>query len=65
LRDIHVFVPSFKRDIPAITARISRDLFHADLVLHEARINGSIGEDFSSDLYASAIWRSARNVAAE
>jgi cation diffusion facilitator CzcD-associated flavoprotein CzcO len=79
LKDIHVFnpaafvsfglpvgdIPSFKRDIPAITARISRDLFLADLVSHEARINGSIGEDFSSDLYASAIWRSPQHVAAE
>ena len=54
LKNIHVFNPSafvsfglpigdvlsFKRDIPAITARISRDLFLADLRSHEARING-------------------------
>jgi cation diffusion facilitator CzcD-associated flavoprotein CzcO len=79
LKDIHVFnpaafvsfglpvgdIPSFKRDIPAIVARISRDLFLADLASHEARINGSIDEDFGADLYASAIWRSSQNVAAE
>jgi FAD-dependent urate hydroxylase len=79
LKDIHVFnpsafvsfglpvgdIPSFKRDIPAIVARISRDLFLADLASHEERINGSIAEDFSADLYASAIWRSPQNVAAE
>jgi FAD-dependent urate hydroxylase len=79
LKDIHVFnpaafvsfglpvgdVPSFKRDVPAIVARISRDLFLADLASHEERINGSIAEDFSSDLYSSAVWRSSQNVAAE
>jgi cation diffusion facilitator CzcD-associated flavoprotein CzcO len=79
LRDIHVFnpaafvsfglpvgdVPSFKRDIPAIVARISRDLFLDDLVSHEARINGSIAEDFTADLYAPAIWRSPQQAAAE
>jgi cation diffusion facilitator CzcD-associated flavoprotein CzcO len=79
LKDIHVFnpaafvsfglpvgdVPSFKRDIPAIVARISRDLFLADLASHEERINGPIAEDFTGDLYASAIWRSPQNVAAE
>jgi len=79
LKDIHVFnpsafvsfglpigdVPSFKRDIPAIVARISRDLFLADLTSHEERINGSIAEDFPFELYASAIWRSPHPVAAE
>jgi cation diffusion facilitator CzcD-associated flavoprotein CzcO len=79
LKDIHVFnpaafvsfglpvgdVPSFKRDIPAIVARISRDLFLADLVSHEERINGPIAEDFAVDHYASAIWRSPQTVAAE
>jgi cation diffusion facilitator CzcD-associated flavoprotein CzcO len=79
LKDIHVFnpaaflsfglpvgdVPSFKRDIPAIVARISRDLFFDDLASHEARINGSIAEDFAADLYARAVWRSPQNVAAE
>ncbi len=79
LKDIHVFnpaafvsfglpvgdVPSFKRDIPAIVARISRDLFLADLASHEARINGPVAEDFTADLYASAVWRSPQNIAAE
>ena len=79
LKDIHVFnpsafvsfglpvgdLPSFKRDIPAIVARISRDLFLADLASHEERINGSIAEDFPFELYASAIWRSPHSVAAE
>ena len=79
LRNIHVFnpaafvsfglpigdVPSFKRDIPAVVARISRDLFLDDLPAHESRINASIGYDFEPALYASAIWRSPTNVAAE
>jgi len=79
LKNIHVFnpaafvsfglpigdVPSFKRDIPAVVARISRDLFLADLVSHEERINGSIAEDFPAALYASAVWRSPHTVAAE
>jgi cation diffusion facilitator CzcD-associated flavoprotein CzcO len=79
LKDIHVFnpaafvsfglpvgdIPSFKRDIPAVAARISRDLFLADLASHEQRINGSIAKDFTNDLYASAVWRSPQNVAAE
>jgi cation diffusion facilitator CzcD-associated flavoprotein CzcO len=43
-------VLSFKRDIPAIVARISRDLFLADLDAHEQRINGTIAEDFGPDL---------------
>jgi FAD-dependent urate hydroxylase len=46
-------------------ARISRDLFLADLASHEERINGSIAEDFGTDLYSSAVWRSPQNVAAE
>lgn len=79
LRNIHVFnpaafvsfglpigdVPSFKRDIPGVVARISRDLFLDDLPAHEARINGPIADDFEPSLYASAIWRSPNIVAAE
>lgn len=79
LKNIHVFnpaafvsfglpvgdIPSFKRDIPAIVARISRDLFLADLASHEERINGSIAEDFDVGLYAAAVWRSPHTVAAE
>ncbi|MGY3452052.1 SidA/IucD/PvdA family monooxygenase [Bradyrhizobium sp. USDA 4353] len=79
LKNIHVFnpaafvsyglpvgdVPSFKRDIPGVVSRISRDLFLDDLPAHEARINGSVDPDFNGELYASAIWRGALNVAAE
>ncbi|WP_229163888.1 hypothetical protein [Bradyrhizobium altum] len=79
LKNIHVFhpaafvsfglpvgdVPSFKRDIPAVVARISRDLFLADLAAHEARINGPIADDFGAELYAPAVWRPPEHVAAE
>ncbi len=79
LRNIHVFnpaafvsfglpigdVPSFKRDIPGVVARISKDLFLDDLPAHEARINASIADDFEPALYASAIWRSPSTVAAD
>jgi FAD-dependent urate hydroxylase len=70
LRDIHVHnpagfvsfglpigdVPSMRRDIPLVTARISRDLFLADLGSHEKRITGTVGADFPDEAYASAIW---------
>lgn len=79
LKDIHVFnpaafvsfglpvgdIPSFKRDIPSVVARISRDLFLADLPAHEQRINGPVAEDFDAALYESAIWRSPQYTAAE
>jgi cation diffusion facilitator CzcD-associated flavoprotein CzcO len=79
LKNIHVFnpaafvsfglpvgdVPSFKRDITGVVARISRDLFLADLAAHELRINGRIEPDFDCELYASAIWRGQHNLAAE
>ena len=79
LKDIHVFnpaafvsfglpvgdIPSFKRDIPSVVARISRDLFLSDLASHEERINGPIAADFDEALYASAIWRSPLHAAAE
>ena len=79
LKNIHVFnpagfvsyglpigdVPSFKRDIPGVVSRISRDLFLDDLLSHEARINGTVDPDFGGELYASAIWRGPLNVAAE
>lgn len=79
LRNIHVFnpaafvsfglpigdVPSFKRDIPSVVARISRDLFLDDLPAHEARFNAPIADDFDPALYASAVWRSPNTVAAE
>lgn len=69
LRDIHVQnpagfvsfglpigdVPSMKRDIPAVTARISRDLFLADLPLHEQRMRGDVRPDFPPALYEAAV----------
>jgi FAD-dependent urate hydroxylase len=79
LKDIHVFnpaafvsfglpvgdIPSFKRDIPSVVARISRDLFLADLPAHEQRISGPVAEDFDASLYASSVWRSPQYAAAE
>ena len=79
LKDIHVFnpaafvsfglpvgdIPSFKRDIPSVVARISRDLFLADLPAHEQRISGPVAEDFDASLYASSVWRSPQYTAAE
>jgi FAD-dependent urate hydroxylase len=77
LKDIHVFNPtgfvshglpigdilSFKRDIPAIVARISRDLFFADLDAHDQRISGPIAPDFGPDLYAASVWTQSRQAA--
>lgn len=71
LRDIHVHnpagfvsfgvpvgdVPSMRRDIPLVTARISRDLFLADLDIHEQRMTGTIAADFPDATYASAVRR--------
>jgi cation diffusion facilitator CzcD-associated flavoprotein CzcO len=79
LANIHVFNPagfvshglpvgdilSFKRDIPTIVARISRDLFLADFEAHDQRISGAIAEDFGRDLYAAAVWNPSRSIAAE
>jgi cation diffusion facilitator CzcD-associated flavoprotein CzcO len=79
LKDIHVFnpaafvsfglpvgdIPSFKRDIPSVVARISRDLFLADLPAHQERISGPVAEDFDASLYASSVWRSPQYAAAE
>lgn len=50
-------VPSMRRDLPLVTARISRDLFLADLDLHEQRMNGTMPADFSPDLYAASVWK--------
>lgn len=69
LRDIHVQnpagyvsfglpigdVPSMKRDIPAIAARISRDLFLADLPVLEPRMRADVKPDFGPELYAAAV----------
>ncbi|MDB5655325.1 MAG: hypothetical protein JWQ94_2938 [Tardiphaga sp.] len=79
LKDIHNFNPSgfvshglpvgdilsFRRDIPAIVARISRDLFLADITAHEQRINGVIAEDFDRSFYEKAVWHTSASVAAE
>lgn len=49
-------VPSMKRDIPAAVRGISRDLFLADLALHERRASAEVEPDFGPDLYAAAVW---------
>jgi cation diffusion facilitator CzcD-associated flavoprotein CzcO len=73
LRDIHVHnpagfvsfglpigdVPSMRRDIPLVTARISRDLFMADLDSHEKRMTGTVAADFPETAYASAVWHAS------
>jgi cation diffusion facilitator CzcD-associated flavoprotein CzcO len=69
LRDIHVQnpagfvsfgvptgdVPSMKRDIPTIVARISRDLFFEDFDQHARRMTGNVAPDFTEAAYASAL----------
>jgi hypothetical protein len=69
LRDIHVQnpsgfvsfglpigdVPSMKRDIPAIVARISADLFQADLDLLRPRMTADVAPDFTDALYSAAV----------
>jgi cation diffusion facilitator CzcD-associated flavoprotein CzcO len=71
LRDIHVQnpsgfvsfgvpvgdVPSMKRGLPAVVARISHDLFFADLPAHEQRLSGEIDPEFGPEVYAAAVWR--------
>jgi FAD-dependent urate hydroxylase len=52
-------VPSMRRDIPLVTARISRDLFLDDLASHEQRMTGTIAADFAAEVYASSIWKPA------
>lgn len=73
LKDIHVHnpagfvsfgvpvgdVPSMKRGLPAVTQRISRDLFFADFPAHERRLTGEIAPEFPPTLYAAAVWRPA------
>lgn len=72
LRDIHVHnpagfvsfglpigdVPSMRRDLPLVTARISRDLFLADLDHHAQRMNGTLPPDFPPEVYAKSVWKS-------
>ena len=50
-------VPSMKRGVPAIVARISRDLFLADLDLHRGRLAADVAPDFAETLYESALGR--------
>ncbi|MGH7063317.1 MAG: hypothetical protein ACREET_04485, partial [Stellaceae bacterium] len=50
-------VPSMKRGLPAVTRRISHDLFFADLAAHEARLVASVEPEFAPDLYAAAVGR--------
>jgi len=69
LQDIHVYnpagyassglplgdIPSMRRDIPAVVARISRDLLNADLALHRQRIGQEVPPDFGPDFYRAAV----------
>jgi FAD-dependent urate hydroxylase len=48
-------VPSMRRDIPAVVARISQDLFLADLSLHAKRMDGDVAPDFGPELYVRAL----------
>ena len=48
-------VPSMKRGVPAVVARISHDLFFADLPAHEQRLAGEIDPEFGPELYAASV----------
>jgi FAD-dependent urate hydroxylase len=48
-------IPSMRRDIPTIVARISSDLFFADIDAHQRRMTSDVAPDFGSDIYTSAI----------
>jgi hypothetical protein len=50
-----------KRGLPAVTQRISRDLFFADFPAHEKRLTSDIAPEFSEALYAAAVWGSPTN----
>ena len=50
-------VPSMKRGLPAVTQRISRDLFFADFSMHQQRLAADVAAEFGEDLYAAAVWR--------
>jgi hypothetical protein len=50
-------VPSMRRGVAAIVACISRDLFLADLELHQRRLTADVAPDFAETLYAAAIGR--------
>ena len=53
-------VPSMKRGVPAIVARISRDLFLADLEQHQIRLAADVVPDFAETLYEAAVRRAKR-----
>ena len=69
LRDIHIHnpagfvsfgwpegdVPSMRRGLPAIVARISRDLFLADLDVHRRRLTADVAPEFGEELYRSVV----------
>ena len=71
LRDIHAYnlsalvsfgypvgdVPSMTRGIPAVAARISRDLFFNDISEHRRRFSADLQPMFSEELYRQSIWR--------
>lgn len=68
LRHVHVHnrvgfvsfdVPCMKRDIPVVIARISEDLFAADLDAHAARMAGEVPVDFPESAYAHRVWQRA------
>ena len=48
-------VPSMKRGLPAVAARISRDLFFTDFPAHQKRLSGDVAPEFDEALYASAV----------
>ena len=48
-------VPSMKRDIPVIAARISADLFDADLDVLRERMTAEVKPDFTEALYRAAV----------
>jgi cation diffusion facilitator CzcD-associated flavoprotein CzcO len=50
-------VPSMRRGVSAIVARISRDLFLADLDIHQRRLTADVAPDFAETLYAAALGR--------
>jgi len=53
-------VPSMRRGVAAIVARISRDLFLADLELHQRRLTADVTPDFPETLYQAAVRRPNR-----
>ncbi|MGH7029345.1 MAG: hypothetical protein ACREE9_20350, partial [Stellaceae bacterium] len=50
-------VPSMKRGLPAVTRRISRDLFFADFPTHAQRLIADVAAEFPEALYAAAVWK--------